>query len=164
MRGAWFAILATLCLTLAGVSQTQPAAKPGGPQAKVKVSPLIPYAGNWVGTFENKPWFMLNLSLTGEQFSGSLQHARDLELNDNGELKKVGEEFSTQTVVDGKLNPDGLLLTLKDPDTQDTYRYLLKLTSDTTAEIKMLGMPLPPGLPKPKPWRLTKAGAPSTKP
>lgn len=159
MSRRWFSVLVILALSVFAFSQAQPAAKPGSPQTKVKVSPLIPYAGNWTGTFENKPWFILNLSLAGEQFSGSLQHARDLELNDNGELKKVGEEFATQTVIDGKLNPDGLLLTLKDPDTQETYRYLLRLTSDTTAEIKMLGMPLPPGLPKPKPWKLSKTAA-----
>jgi len=38
----------------------------------------------------------------------------------------------------------------------------MKLTSETTAEIKMSAMKMPPGMPKVKPWKLTKAGTSST--
>ena len=55
--------------------------------------------------------------------------------------------------------PDGLLLTTKDPDTQETNRFTMKLTGEVTAEIKMSAMKMPPGMPKIKPWKLTKAGA-----
>lgn len=136
----------------------QTAAKPSQPagQAAVKKNPLVPYAGNWLGNFEGKPWLILNLSLNGEQFSGSLRHARDIEVNDNGELKKVGEDFTDQPVTDGKLNPDGLILTVKDSESQETMRFMLKLTGDATAEIKMIGMVMPPGIAKPKPWKLTR--------
>lgn len=146
------------CLLVSGAVAQAPAARnPGAAQTAVKKSPLIPYAGNWIGAFEGKPWLILNLSLVGEQFSGSLQHARKIDLNDNGELKHVSEDFATEPLVEGKLNPDGLLLTVKDPETQETDRYLMKLTSDSTAEIKMIAMIMPPGMPKPKPWKLTKA-------
>ena len=60
-------------------------------------------------------------------------------------------------MVEAKLNPDGLLITVKHPDTQETDRYMMKLSSDaTTAEIKMVAMNMPPGMPKPKPWKVMK--------
>ena len=163
------ALLAVSFLLLASVviAQTAPkstqnspqgtAQAPGTAQPQVKKSPLVPYAGNWVSTFEDKPWMLLNLNLAGEQFSGSMQRAKKIDMNDNGELKHVSEEFSADQLVDGKLNPDGLVLTFQDSETQGTFRYLMKLTGESTAEIKMLAMEMPPGMPKPKPWKLTKA-------
>ena len=44
----------------------------------------------------------------------------------------------------------------KIPDKQETQRYVVKLTSDSTAEIKMVAMAMPPGMPKPKPWKVMK--------
>jgi hypothetical protein len=140
-------------------AQTPPTTSQASGQPPVKKSPLVPYAGNWVGTFESKPWMLLNLNLVGEQFSGSMQRAKSIDINDNGELKHVSEEFSNNPLVEGRLNPDGLLLSFKDPETQETFRYLMKLTSDSTAEIRMIAMAMPPGMPKPKPWKLTKAVA-----
>jgi hypothetical protein len=140
-----------------------PATRPPANQIQGKKSPLVPYAGNWVGIFEGKPWMILNLSVVGEQFSGALQRTSAVDLNDNGELKKVSEEFVTEPLVEGRLNPDGLLLTVKNE--AQAERYLMKLTSESTAEIKMLAMTMPPGMPKPKPWKLTKAGvAPAKQP
>jgi len=102
---------------------------------------------------------LLNLNLVGEQFSGSMQRAKKIDMNDNGEIKHVSEEFSNDPLAQGTLNPDGLLLTFKNPATQETARYLMKLTGESTAEIKMIAMEMPPGMPKPKPWKLTKAAA-----
>jgi len=88
-----------------------------------------------------------------------MQHAHDLEFNDEGLLKSVSDNQSTQTVQDAQVNPNGLLLTTKDPDTQETFRFTMKLTGESTAEIKMNAMEMPPGMPKIKPWKLTKAAA-----
>ena len=109
-----------------------------------------------LGPSPNQPWLILSLNLAGEQFSGAMRHPQKFELDDNGELKKISEEFVTETIVDGKLNPDGLLLTFKEPETQETNRYMMKLTSDSTAELKMIAMTMPPGMPKPKPWKVTR--------
>jgi hypothetical protein len=128
-----------------------------GAQPPAKKNPLVAYAGNWIGEFEGKPWILVNLNLVGEQFSGSLQRAKSVDLNDNGELKHVSEEIDTDPLVDAKLNPDGLLLTFKAPDTQETFRYMMKLTGDATAaELKMIAMTMPPGMAKPKPWKVMK--------
>lgn len=148
-----FFVSTTIAQTAPQPNQTQ-----GGAKAPVKKNPLLPYAGNWIGAFENKPWILLNLNLSGEQFSGSLERATKIELNDNGEIKHVSDEFVNDPLLDAKLNPDGLLITVKDPNTQENFRYVMKLTSDTAAEIKMIAMNMPPGMAKPKPWKLMKVG------
>jgi len=156
-------VLACLLLLFvsAAIAQTAPKPSPNSPQGAtptpVKKNPLLAYAGNWIGAFEGKPWILLNLNLVGEQFSGSLQRTKTIDLSDNGELKNVGDEFETDLLVEAKLNPDGLLITVKHPDKQETDRYMMKLSSDaTTAEIKMVAMNMPPGMPKPKPWKVMK--------
>lgn len=128
-------------------------------QAPVHKSPLPPYAGTWVGDFNGKPWLTVKLALAGEQISGSVQHARGVTLKDNGELRSIGDDSSTESVRDAKLSPDGLLLSCKDPATQEENRYLMRLTGEDTAEIRPVGMALPPGMPKPAPWKLTKQTA-----
>lgn len=150
-----------LLLVSGSIAQTAPKPNPNSPpgsaQAPVKKNPLVPYAGNWIGAFENKPWILLNLNLSGEQFSGSVERAKKIDLNDNGELKHVSDEFVNDPLVKAELNPDGLLITVKDPNTQETFRYMMKLSSDEkTAEIKMIAMNMPPGMPKAKPWKVMK--------
>lgn len=126
---------------------------------KKPISPFAEYAGVWTAAFDGKPWLQLTLELRGEQLGGSLVHSRNITLNDNGELKSVSEEQSTETITDAVLNPDGLLITLKDHDTQETDRYMMKLVQPEkdAADLKLIGQAMPPGMPKPKPWRLAKS-------
>jgi hypothetical protein len=128
------------------------------PQKK-PVSPFAEYVGAWTATFEGKPWLRLTLELHGEQLEGTLIHARNISLNDNGEVKSVSEEQSTEAITDAVVNPDGLLITLKDPDTQETDRYMMKLVQPAkdAADLKLIGQAMPPGMPKPKPWRVVRS-------
>lgn len=136
------------------------APKSGGaaPPKAQQVSPLAEYAGDWISTFEGKLWLLLQLELHGEQLTGSLTHSRDLEVNDDGGLKSVSDEKVKETVADATLNPDGLVLTVKEPDTQETYRYVMRLLTPNkdAGDLKMIAMDMPPGMPKPKPWVLVK--------
>jgi len=157
MRRLILLIVVPLLCAGTQVAQSPASSNQSTPGASVKKSPLVPYAGNWVGTFDGKPWVLLNLSLLGDQFSGSLYHSRHITVNDNGDLKTISEDSITEPLIEGKLNPDGLLLTVKDPETQESSRYLMKLTGENTADLKMIGMAMPPGMPKPKPWKLIKA-------
>jgi hypothetical protein len=145
----------------------QAPANPGTAAASTppkKVSPLAEYAGNWTSSFDGKIWLSLRLELLGDQLTGSLLHPHSIELNDNGELKSVSDEQTTETITNATVNPDGLLLTLKDPDTQEIDRYLMKLLLPTkdSADLKMIAMSVRPGMPKPKPWRLVKSGTATT--
>ena len=87
-------------------------------------------------------------------------------MNDNGGLKSVSEEQATEAVSDAVVNPDGLLLTLQDPGTQERDRYQMRLIppEKESADLKMIGMAMPPGMSKPKPWRLVKSGSGTKKP
>jgi hypothetical protein len=148
-----------LTIALGATAAAQAPAKQGGSGTPVRKSPLADYAGTWTGSFEGKTWITVRLTLQGDRLAGFIQHPHDLQFNDDGLLKSVSDDQSTETVQDAQVNPDGLLLTAKDPDTQETNRFTMKLTADSAAEIKMSAMKMPPGMPKIKPWKLTKAAA-----
>jgi hypothetical protein len=152
-------VFAVIAVSLTAWCQAPPASTTTPPQ-KPKISPLAEYAGEWTATFDGKVWLRLHLELRGEQLAGAMLHARNLMLNDNGELKSVSEEQSGETMTSAVLNPDGLLLSMKDPDSQETDRYTMRLVppAKDTAELKMIAMSMPPGMPKPKPWKLAKTG------
>jgi len=161
-----FAWIAVVAVSLSAWSQAPARSSSAAPPQKAKVSPLAEYAGLWTATFDGKVWLRLHLELRGDQITGALLHARNLAVNDNGELKSVSEEQSGETVTSAVLNPDGLLLTAKNSDSQDTERYMMRLVppDKDAAELKMIAMSMPPGMPKPKPWRLARTGvAPANK-
>jgi hypothetical protein len=136
-----------------------PSAADGTP-AKKKVSPLAEYVGLWTARFDGRLWLQFRLELNGEQLTGSLVHPRDINLDGEGQLKSVSEEQATEIVTDAALNPDGLVVTVKDPDTQEADRYLMRLVmpAKDAADVKMIGEAMPPGMAKPKPWRVVKSG------
>ena len=152
--------LVVLFVPVAGWCQAPPTSGSVPPKVK-QVSPLAQYSGDWTSIVDGKVWLRLQLELHGEQLIGSLIHPKNLTMNDNGELKSFSEEQATEAVTEAVLNPDGLLLTLKDADTQETDRYMMRiiLPEKESAELKMIGMAMPPGMPKPKPWRLVKSGS-----
>jgi hypothetical protein len=161
------ALLLLLLVTAGMAGWCQPPATGNvGTPPKKKVSPLAEYVGAWTARLNGVIWLQLTLELHGEQLTGSLVHPRNLELQDSGEVKSFSEEHSTETVTDATLNPDGLLVTVKDADTQETGRYLMRLVlpEKQAADLKMIAEVMPPGMPKPKPWRLVKAGAAPTNP
>jgi hypothetical protein len=154
-----------LLVLTSGLTAWSQAPVSGAPAKAKNVSPLTDYAGLWTATFEGKVWLQLELVLNGEQLSGSLVHARNINFNDSGELKSVSEEQASQSIASAVLNPDGLLLTAKNPDTQETDHYLMRLVmpAKEAADLRMIGEAMPPGMPKPKPWRMEKSGAGPTK-
>jgi len=112
------------------------------------------YVGAWIGTFQGHPWLTIRLMQRGDQLTGMMQRARDVEFDEQGEVKSVSDEKWVGSIESAKLSSDGLLLTVKDPATHKTGRYLMRLTNDTTAEVNMA-----PGAQNPKPWKLTKVPA-----
>jgi len=158
--------LLLLFVSLAAVLSWGQQSRPGNtanPQKKL-VSPFADYAGEWTATFEGKIWMRLTLVSEGEKLAGSLVHARDIRLNDNGDLKSASEEQSTAIITDAVVNPDGLMITVKDSETQETDRYMMRLVQPQkdAADLKLIGQVMPPGMPKPKPWRLVKSGIAAT--
>ena len=93
-----------------------------------------------------------------------LRRARDVQFSDQGDVKSIGAEESTASIEGAQFTGNGLLLTAKDPGTQQTDRYVMRLTSEATAEIGIVAVSMPPGMPKPKPWKLTKVPANAVSP
>lgn len=159
MKRAISAAMLAVALSLIGYAQTS--MTPAMQNAPARKSPLAEYAGAWIGMFQGHTWLAIRLSLQGNEISGSVQHPHDMQFNDQGEIKSVSDERSTAIVQNGQLTGDGLLLTVKDPNSQETDRYVIRLTTANTAEVKMVAMNMPPGMAKPKPWTLSRVG-PST--
>jgi len=154
-----FISIAVLIVGLAIVGLAQTSMTPGMQNAPARKSPLAGYVGAWIGTFDGHAWLTIRLTQQGTQLSGTVQRQSDVKFNDQGEIKSVGEEQTTSAVENSLLNGDGLLLTVKEPGTQQTDRYLMRLTGADTAELKMVAMSMPPGMAKPKPWKLNRVGA-----
>ncbi len=154
-----FIPIAVLIVGLAIVGLAQTSMTPGMQNAPARKSPLAGYAGAWIGTFDGHAWLTIRLTQQGTQLSGTVQRQSDVKFNDQGEIKSVGDEQTTSAVENSLLNGDGLLLTVKEPGTQQTDRYLMRLTGADTAELKMVAMSMPPGMAKPKPWKLNRVGA-----
>ena len=151
--------VALLMLSFALVVPAQTSMTPGLQNAPARKSPLAEYAGSWIGTFQGHTWITVRLNKEGTDLTGTLQRPHDLQFQNSGELKSVGEEQTTAMITNAVLQGDGLLLTVKDPNTQQTEHYVMRLMSANIAELKMASMSMPPGMPKPRPWQLSRVGA-----
>jgi len=148
-----FAILA-IAMSAAAIAQTS--MTPQMQNAPARKSPLADYAGTWIGTFEGHAWMSINLTLQANQLSGTMQRPHDFQFTNDGAIKSVSDEKLTEGVENAVLQGDGLLLSVKDPGTQQTEHYVMRLTGAGMAELKMVAMSMPPGMPKPLPWKLSK--------
>ncbi|MGD0929997.1 MAG: hypothetical protein ABR902_05035 [Candidatus Korobacteraceae bacterium] len=150
--------VAVFIVGLAMVGLAQTSMTPGMQNAPARKSPLAGYAGAWIGTFDGHAWLTVRLNQQGTAMAGMVQHLNDMKFTDQGEIKSVGEEQVVGAVDSAVLNGDGLLITVKDNGTQQTDRYMMRLTGADTAELKMVAMSMPPGMAKPKPWKLSRVG------
>jgi hypothetical protein len=157
-------ILAILAVSTCIVAIAQTSMTPQMQNAPARKSPLAEYAGSWIGTFEGHTWITLRLVHQGNQITGTVQRAHDFKFNNNGGLQSVSQEQITEGIDSAAIQGDGLLLTAKDPGAQETSRYVLRLTSANTADLKMVGMSMPPGMPKPLPWNLSRVTANAVSP
>ncbi len=147
-----------LLISIAIVALAQTSMTPGMQNAPARKSPLEGYAGTWIGMFQGHAWITVKLNKQGDELTGTLQRAHDLQFQNSGELKSVGEEQTTSGIEKAVLQGDGLLLTAKDPNAQQTEHYVMRLMSANTAELKMASMNMQPGMPKPRPWQLSRVG------
>jgi hypothetical protein len=150
--------VALFIISFAIIALSQTSMTPGMQNAPARKSPLEGYAGTWIGMFQGHAWITVKLNKQGDELTGTLQRAHDLQFENSGELKSVGEEQTTSGIEKTVLQGDGLLLTVKDPNTQQTEHYVLRLMSANTAELKMASMNMQPGMPKPRPWQLSRVG------
>ncbi len=151
-----FISVAVLVAFSAGMGMAQTSMTPALQNAPARKSPLAGYAGTWVGAFDGHAWMTIRLTEQGTQMSGTVQHRTDIKFNDQGDIKSVGDEQITEPVENSVLNGDGLLLTVKNATTNQTDRYQIRLIGADVAEVKMVAMSMPPGMPKIKPWKVSR--------
>lgn len=148
--------VAMLVVAVSLIGYAQTSMTPAMQNAPARKSPLAEYAGAWLGTFQGRGWLNIRLSVQGNQVSGTIQRPQEIQFADSGDLKSVGDQKSTWTVENGQLTGDGLLLTVKNADSQQPDHYVIRMTTANTAEVKMVAMNMPPGMPKPKPWTVSR--------
>jgi len=144
--------------SLAIVSLAQTSMTPGLQNAPARKSPLEGYTGTWIGMFQGHAWITMKLNKQGTDLTGTIQRAAKVDFENSGDLKSVSDETATDAVQKAVLQGDSLLLTVQDTTSLETFHYVMRLTSANTAEFRMSGMNMPPGMPKPKPWQLSRVG------
>jgi hypothetical protein len=153
-----FMSVALLVASLAILAPAQTSMTPQLQNAPARKSPLAGYVGAWIGTFEGHTWISIRLNNQNNELTGTLQRPNDLQFENSGALKSVGQEQTTDAVEKAELQGDGLLLTVKNPTNNQTEHYVMRLMSADTAELKMASMAMQPGMPKPRPWQLSRVG------
>src|SRR3954470_21827103 len=157
-------VFAMLLVATSATAFAQTSTAPQTQNAPARKSPLAEYAGSWTSMLEGHAWLTVRLVLQGPALSGTVQRAHEFKFADSGAIKSVSEDQITESVDRAAIQGDGLLISAKDPGTQQTDRYVMRITGANTAEIKMVGMSMPPGMSKPLPWKLTKVTASAVAP
>lgn len=150
--------VALILISSASIAQAQTSMTPGLQNAPARKSPLEGYAGTWIGMFQGHAWITLKLNKQGPDLTGTIDRAAKVDFENSGDLKSVSDEKAADAVQKAVLQGDSLLLTVQDTTSQETFHYVMRLTSANTAELKMSGMNMQPGMPKPKPWMLSHVG------
>jgi hypothetical protein len=130
---------------------------------------LSSYAGRWQASFQGQPFFIVVLTQSGDKLAGTVQHTRDIHVNNKGVVDKVAPEMSDEEIVDTKLVGDHLRITAKNSDTQDENVYELQLqpTVHTTThqtiynsgQLRFSRADMPPDVPMIQPWKVTRVAA-----
>jgi len=153
-----------LMLSFAIVAAAQTSMTPGMQNAPARKSPLAEYAGSWIGTFQGHTWITVKLADQANNLTGTVQRPQSVEFQNSGALKSVSDERVTDGVQSAVIQGDGLMLTVKDPGSNEIFHYVMRLMSANTAELKMSEMNMKPGMPKPQPWQLSRVGASAVTP
>jgi len=156
MKRVLFVALLVISFTVVALAQTS--MTPGMQNAPARKSPLEGYAGTWIGMFQGHAWITVKLSKQDADLTGTIQRAAHIDFANSGDLKSVSDETATDAVQKAVLQGDSLLLTVQDTTSQEIFHYVLRLTSANTAELKMASMNMQPGMPKPRPWQLSRVG------
>jgi len=76
-------------------------------------------------------------------------------VNDKGELDKVTEDMSEETITETKIANGALRITARN-DTEDSNSYEMRLTGKNEGTIRVLMIDAPPDVPKVQPWKITR--------
>lgn len=133
------------------------------PQAQTSPAPsLADYAGTWKAEFHKQTWLVLTLTLTktladgrypGEVLSGTLTHSTEISADDEGDITRVGDDMSTDHIVEVELHGDTLRISTRDEE-GNADEYVLTLTGKDTADLQPVTAS---GSAAPRPFHLKRA-------
>ena len=155
MRLVVFVAVTAIALCIGGWAQTS--MSPAMQHSPARKSSLAEYVGSWIGVFQGHTWLTIRLAQSGDQLTGTLQRAQDVQVNHQGDVESVSDEKWSGSFENVQLDGDALWLTVKDPGTQETECYLMRLTHDSVAEVQMVATE-PLAMPEVKPWKMIKVG------
>lgn len=114
---------------------------------------LTDFEGTFTAEFHKKTWLVLTLASAGNKLTGTFKHSVEISSDDEGDITKVGDEMSSDPIVQAELDGQDLEITTKDDDgDQDHYR--LTLTGPDSAELKS---EVGNGSNGPKPFKLKRS-------
>jgi hypothetical protein len=93
---------------------------------------------------------------TGNRVTGTASHA-NIEVSPSGELIKADVLEGSDPISDARVSADRLRITTKSTDgSEDSNDFELHLLADNEAELRLV---VPPDVPTPKPWKMTRVVA-----
>jgi hypothetical protein len=119
---------------------------------------LSDFAGSFNAEFHKKTWLTLTLVNSGNTLTGTLKHAVEISSDDEGDITKVGDEMSSDPVIEVALEGQALEIITKDED-GDQDHYTLTITGPDTADLKS---EIGTGSITPKPFKLKRNITPPT--
>ncbi len=109
------------------------------------------FLGKWQGTFQGKVFITVYLSGDAHKLTGTMSKA-DIELNDAGELTKAEVNEGSNPIKNATVKGNRLRITAKSDD-GDEINSEIDLVGADEAELRLI---VPPDVPQPKPWKLTR--------
>lgn len=111
------------------------------------------FVGRWQASFQGKVFLTVSLTGDAQKLSGTVTNA-SIDLNKDGELTRAQADEGTDPVTSASVSGNRLRITTKSTDgSEDSTDYEIVLTGANEAELRI---DVPPGITRPKPWKLTR--------
>ena len=109
------------------------------------------FLGKWQGRFHGKVFVTLDLAGDAKKLTGAMSKA-SVELNADGSLASAEPNDGTNSITQALVNGKELHFTSSD-GTGDPVDWEIVLVGADEAELQPI---VPPDVPKPKPWKMTR--------
>src|SRR5581483_1400885 len=111
------------------------------------------FLGKWQGRFHGKVFVTIALNGDGQKLAGTMSKA-SVELNEDGSLASAEPTDGSNSISHAEVNGKELRFTSESNDgTGDPVDWEMVLVGADEAELQPI---VPPDVPKPKPWKLTR--------
>jgi len=111
------------------------------------------FLGTWQARFHGKVFVTLKLVGNPQKLNGTMSKA-SVDLNQDGSLASAEPNDGSNSIINARVNGKEMHFTSKSSDgTGDAVNWEIVLAGAGEAELQPI---VPPDVPKPKPWKLTR--------